>query len=77
MTNTDTESGNGNSNTSSVVFSGNSSGATVTANKFVGILNGTADKVANSLILKIKSGSAENTDLYTYNGSAAKTLDIK
>lgn len=36
-----------------------------------------ASKVSNSLILKIKTGSTEGTDLYTFNGSAAKTLDIK
>lgn len=38
---------------------------------------GTADQVANNLTLKIKTGSTEGTDLYTYNGSGAKTLDIK
>ena len=38
---------------------------------------GTADKVANKLTLKLKSGSTEGTDLYTYDGSGAKTLDIK
>lgn len=36
-----------------------------------------ANKVNSSLTLKIKSGSTEGTDLYTFNGSAAKTLDIK
>ena len=29
-----------------------------------------------SLTLKINSGSNENTDLYTFNGSSSKTLDI-
>jgi len=38
---------------------------------------GTADQVANSLVLKVKTGTTEGTDLYTYNGSGAKTLDIK
>ena len=38
---------------------------------------GTADKVANNLVLKLKSGTTEGTDLYTYNGSGGKTLDIK
>lgn len=38
---------------------------------------GTADKVSKNLVLKLKSGSTEGTDLYTYNGSGAKTLDIK
>jgi hypothetical protein len=36
-----------------------------------------ATKVANNLTLKINSGDVEDTSLYTYNGSAAKTLDIK
>ena len=36
-----------------------------------------ADKVKNSLILKINSGTTEDTDLYTYDGSSTKTLDIK
>lgn len=36
-----------------------------------------ADKVANKLILKVKTGTTEGTDLYTYDGSGAKTLDIK
>lgn len=34
-------------------------------------------KVSNDLILKINSGTTEGTSQYTYNGSAAKTLDIK
>lgn len=38
---------------------------------------GTADQVANNLTLKIKTGTTEGTDLYTYDGSGAKTLDIK
>ena len=37
----------------------------------------TASKVANALTLKFKSGQTEGTDLYTFNGSAAKTVDIK
>lgn len=36
-----------------------------------------AGSVANNLVIKIKTGTTEGTDLYTYNGSAAKTLDIK
>lgn len=36
-----------------------------------------ASKVNTNLVLKIKTGTTENTNLYTYNGSAAKTLDIK
>lgn len=49
----------------------------IKAPKFTGIFNGTANSVANSLTLKIKSGATEGTSLYTYNGSSNKTLDIK
>lgn len=45
-----------------------------------GVIQGTAtaaSKVGTNLVLKIKTGTTENTNLYTYNGSAAKTLDIK
>jgi hypothetical protein len=38
---------------------------------------GTASQVANSLTIKFDTGTTEGTDLYTFNGSAAKTLDIK
>lgn len=37
---------------------------------------GSAGSVANSLTLKADSGTTEGTDLYTFNGSAAKTLNI-
>lgn len=33
-------------------------------------------QVSKNLVLKIKSGSTEGTNLYTYNGSTAKTLNI-
>ena len=33
--------------------------------------------VKTSLILKVNSGTTEGTNLYTFNGSTAKTLDIK
>ena len=36
-----------------------------------------ASKVNSNLVLKIKTGTTEGTDLYTFNGSAGKTLDIK
>lgn len=49
----------------------------IKAPKFTGTFNGTASSVTNSLILKINSGSTEGTNLYTYNGAANKTLDIK
>ena len=37
----------------------------------------TASKVNNNLVLKVNSGTTEGTSLYTFNGSAGKTLDIK
>lgn len=51
----------------------------VVANTFVGSLSGTASnasKVANSLIIKLNSGATEGTNLFTFNGSAAKTVNI-
>lgn len=36
-----------------------------------------ANKVNTNLVLKINSGTTEGTNQYTFNGSAAKTLDIK
>lgn len=38
---------------------------------------GSANSVANSLILKFDTGIVQGTDLYTFNGSAAKTIDFK
>lgn len=35
-----------------------------------------AQKVANSFVLKINSGTTEGTNQYTFNGSAAKNLNI-
>ena len=40
-----------------------------------GHITSTAD--ISNLIIKIKSGTTEGTSQYTYNGNAAKTLDIK
>ena len=37
----------------------------------------TATKVANNSVIKFDTGTTEGTDLYTFNGSAAKTIDIK
>lgn len=78
----------GSNNSSSNVYSliGDDSTKTPTINpltgeikapKFTGTFNGTASSVTNSLIFKINSGSTEGTNLYTYNGAANKTLDIK
>ena len=42
-------------------------------------LNGnatTANKVNNNLVVKLNGGSTEGTDLFTFNGSAAKTINI-
>lgn len=47
------------------------------ATTFTGNLIGSANKVANSLILRLNSGSTEGTNKYTFDGSSAKTLDIK
>ena len=67
----------------------NPSTGTITATKFSGAVQGkatdadhadeadVADKVANNLVFKVKTGTTEGTDLYTYNGNAGKTLDIK
>ena len=38
---------------------------------------GAANSVAKSLILRVKSGTTEGTDQYTFDGSAAKVLNIK
>jgi hypothetical protein len=38
---------------------------------------GSAGSVANSLVLKFDTGTTEGTDLYTFNGSSAKTVDFK
>lgn len=38
---------------------------------------GAANSVKASLTLKVKTGTTEGTDLYTFNGSTAKSLDIK
>lgn len=35
-----------------------------------------ATKVNNNLVIKLNSGATENTNLFTFNGSTAKTIDI-
>ena len=37
---------------------------------------GSANKVNNNLIVKLNSGTTEGTNLFTYNGSDAKTINI-
>jgi hypothetical protein len=38
---------------------------------------GTAGSVVNSEVIKFDTGTTEGTDLYTFNGSSNKTIDIK
>lgn len=37
---------------------------------------GTADKVANNLIVRLNSGTTEGTNQFTYNGNGTKTVNI-
>ena len=37
---------------------------------------GSANKVNSSLAIKLNGGTTEGTNLFTFNGSAAKTIDI-
>lgn len=62
---------------------GTSSGGTLVASiqsdGFHGALIGnaqSASKVTNNLIIKLNSGSTEGTNLFTFNGSVAKTVNI-
>lgn len=51
----------------------------VYATTYYGDLEGnanTASKVNNNLIIKLNSGNTEGTDLFTFNGSAGKTINI-
>jgi hypothetical protein len=66
-------------------FTYNPSTGALSATSFIGSLTGnassattatTATKVSNKLILKFDTGTTENTNLYTYDGSAAKTINI-
>lgn len=41
-----------------------------------GSAGGAANSVANSFIIKLNGGSTEGTNLFTFNGSAAKTVNI-
>lgn len=38
--------------------------------------SGTADKVANNLIIQLNNGTTEGTNQFTYNGSAVKNINI-
>lgn len=78
-------SGNFSAGTITAALSGNASTATTlqTARNINGVsFNGSADitvtaNTTNSHIIKFDTGATEGTDLYTFNGSAAKTIDIK
>lgn len=53
--------------------------ASIKPNGFHGNLNGnatSADKVNNNLVIKLNSGTTEETNQFTYNGSATKTVNI-
>lgn len=46
---------------------------------FIGNLTGiatSANKVNNNFVIKLNGGTTENTNLFTYNGSTAKTINI-
>lgn len=54
-------------------------GAARFTNGLFGDLTGnadTADKVNNNLIIKLNSGTTEGTNMFTFNGSATKTVDV-
>ena len=51
-------------------------GAARFANGLYGTLTGTATSVSNSLKIQLNSGTTEGTNQFTYNGSAAKTVNI-
>ena len=38
--------------------------------------NGSANKVNSNLVIKLNSGSTEGTNLFTFNGSTEKTINI-
>lgn len=42
-----------------------------------GNITGSSGSVVNSQIIKFDTGTTEGTDLYTFNGSSSKTIDIK
>lgn len=38
--------------------------------------SGSADKVKSNMVVRLNGGSTEGTDMLTYNGSAAKSVDV-
>ena len=75
--------GSGNIVTTQTTITGNAGTATKlqTARTINGVsFDGSANisvNTNNSEIIKFDSGTTEGTDLYTFNGSSAKTIDIK
>lgn len=55
-------------------FHGNLNGNATTAT--TATKAGSADKVNNNLVIKLNSGTTEGTNQFTYNGSAAKDINI-
>lgn len=66
----------GNNTTSNINITLPSAGGTLalTTSKVSGAT--TADKVINALTVKLNGGSTEGTNLFTFNGSVAKTINI-
>ncbi|CAB4242142.1 hypothetical protein UFOVP222_27 [uncultured Caudovirales phage] len=60
---------------SSLTSVGTLANLTVT-NTITGSVSGSAGSVANAFTIKADTGTTEGTDLYTFNGGAAKTLNI-
>lgn len=58
------------------VFAGPTTGSDA-APTFRSLVKADIPGVNNTLVLKADTGTTEGTDLYTFDGSAAKTLDIK
>lgn len=55
-------------------FHGNLNGNATTAT--TATKAGTADKVANNLVIKLNNGTTEGTNQFTYDGSATKNINI-
>lgn len=51
---------------------------TADADKYVAYASssGTANKTKNNLVLRLKGGSTEGTNMFTFNGSTAKSVNI-
>lgn len=63
---------NGDSSTRSLQWGGAGQGTWFSAS----LVTSGANTTSNSLVIKADSGTTEGTDLYTFNGSAAKTINF-